>query len=190
MIATHLWWFVARSGGLVSWVLLSASVLWGLALSTKSFRGTVRPNWMLDLHRFLGALAVIFTVIHVAALMLDTTVKFGLSEVLVPFAAKWHPLAVAWGIVGLYLLLAVELSSLIRKQLSKRVWRAIHFASFPLFFVATAHGLSAGTDTSNRGVLWATVTVTVAVLGMTALRVYQATREPEPSKPRIGVRVR
>jgi len=189
MIATQLWWYVARSGGLVSWVLLSASVLWGLALSTKSFRGTIRPNWMLDLHRFLGGAAVIFTAVHVGALLLDKNVKFGPSEVLVPFASTWHPAAVAWGVVGFYLLLAVELTSLARKQLSKRVWRAVHFASFPLFVVATIHGLTAGTDGSNRLVTGAAISVTTAVVGLTVRRILQARRADEPTqKPARPVR--
>ena len=52
-------WYVARSAGLLAWVLLTASVLWGLALSgkAKAFGRRPRPNWTLDLHRFLGGLA-------------------------------------------------------------------------------------------------------------------------------------
>ncbi|HEY0396749.1 MAG TPA: ferredoxin-NADPH reductase, partial [Acidimicrobiia bacterium] len=54
-------WYVARSAGLVAWALLAASVLWGLALSTKILSPKVRPNWILDLHRWLGGLALVFT---------------------------------------------------------------------------------------------------------------------------------
>ena len=53
-------WYVARSAGLVAWALLAASVLWGLALSTKILSPKVRANWILDLHRWLGGLATIF----------------------------------------------------------------------------------------------------------------------------------
>jgi hypothetical protein len=121
----QLWWYVARSGGIVAWALLGASVLWGLALSTKVLHGKPRPNWILDLHRFLGGLALIFTGVHVVALVLDSYVHFGLTEILVPLASAWHPVAVAWGVIGLYLLLAVELTSL-AKRISKRTWRMTH----------------------------------------------------------------
>ena len=87
----QLWWYVARSGGIVAWALLAASVLWGLFPSTKVLRGKPRPNWILDLHRFLGGLALIFTGVHVVALILDSYVHFGLTEILVPFASAWHP---------------------------------------------------------------------------------------------------
>lgn len=180
---TQLWWYAARAAGIVAWVLLSAGVLWGLALSTKVFGRTPRPAWLLDLHRALGGLAVIFTAVHVVAVMLDSYVHFGVAEVLVPLASSWHPVAVAWGIVGFYLLLAVELTSLARRHLSKRVWRAIHFASFPLFVVATVHGLSAGTD-AKTGVAIAIVgAVVAAVTWLTAVRVRAAVRDAPGDGP-------
>ncbi len=103
-MTSQLWWYTARAGGLVAWALLSASVLWGLSLSTRALGKRPRPNWLLDLHRFLGGAAVVFTGIHVLSLMLDSYVHFGLVEVLVPFASQLAPGAVAWGIAGLYLL--------------------------------------------------------------------------------------
>src|SRR4051812_12429811 len=132
-------WYIARSAGLMAWALLTASVLWGLAMSTKAkaFGHRPRPNWMLDLHRYLGGLAAVFTTVHVLTIIADSYVHFGLADILVPLASGWRPLAVAWGVVAMYLLLAVELTSLARKQLPKRVWRAVHFASFPLFLSAT-----------------------------------------------------
>jgi sulfoxide reductase heme-binding subunit YedZ len=175
-VGTQLWWYTARAAGIVAWVLLAAGVLWGLALSTKMFGRRPRPAWLLDLHRALGGLSVIFTGVHVAGVMLDSYVHFGLAEVLVPLASRWHPVAVAWGIVGFYLLLAVELTSLARRHLSKRVWRAIHFASFPLFVVATVHGLSAGTDTKTPIAAALAAVVTAAVVWLTAVRVRAAAR--------------
>ncbi|HEY7136657.1 MAG TPA: ferric reductase-like transmembrane domain-containing protein [Acidimicrobiia bacterium] len=176
-MSTQLWWYAARAAGIVAWVLLAAGVLWGLALSTKVFGRKPRPAWLLDLHRALGGLAVIFTAVHVAAVMLDSYVHFGIAEVLVPLASSWHPVAVAWGIVGLYLLLAVELTSLARRHLSKRMWRAIHFASFPLFVVATVHGLSAGTDTKTGVAIAVVAVVVAAVTSLTAVRVRAAVRD-------------
>lgn len=156
---SQLWWYLARSGGIVAWALLAGSVMWGLALSTKVLRGRPRPNWILDLHRFLGGLALVFTGVHVLSLVLDSYVHFGPVEVLVPFTGTWHPVAVAWGVIGLYLLLAVELTSLVRKRISKRLWRSTHYLSFPLFLLTTVHALAAGTD---RGAVLLRATVVVA----------------------------
>jgi predicted ferric reductase len=164
------WWYAARSAGIVAWMLLAFGVLWGLALSTKVLGPRPRPNWMLDLHRYLGGLAVVFTGVHVGAILVDQYVHFGPLNVLVPFTGSWHPVAVAWGIVSLYLVLAVEITSLLRRRLSKRAWRAVHFASFPLFVTATIHGLTAGTDRHAFLLRAAFVVVAVFVALLTAVR--------------------
>jgi predicted ferric reductase len=170
---TQLWWYTARSAGIVSWALLTGGVLWGLALSTRLLGPRPRPNWMLDLHRFLGGAAVVFTGVHVVSLMLDSYVGFGVEDVLVPFTSSYRPSAVAWGIVGLYLLAAVEITSLLRKHLSKRVWRATHLLSFPLFVVATVHGITAGTDSGSTLLRGALLLGTLVVTAAVAVRVSQ-----------------
>lgn len=187
---TALTWYIARASGIIGWALVSASVLWGLALSTKIFHKRVRPAWLLDLHRFLGAGAVVFTAIHVVAIVLDSYTDFGLVEVLVPFTGTWHPLAVAWGVIGLYLLAAVEVTSLLRRHLSKRAWRATHFLSFPLFGLSTIHLLTAGSDVSNGWLSWTVVAVAAAVGALTAERFLQTgtTDENGPAR-RVRTRV-
>ena len=173
-------WYVARSAGLVAWALMAASVLWGLALSTKILGPKVRPNWILDLHRWLGGLALTFTGIHVVSLLFDTYVHFGPVSVLVPFATDWHPAAVAWGIVSCYMLLAVELTSLLRSRLPKSLWRRTHVLSFGLFVTSTVHGLTAGTDTGPL-MLRVGVLLTAALFaGLTTARLVEAATPPPP----------
>lgn len=163
-------WYVARASGLVGWALLAAATLWGLALSTKILGKRPRPNWILDLHRMLGALALVFTGVHVSAILADQYVHFGLVDVLVPFASKWRPGAVAWGVVGLYLLLSIEVTSLLRSRIPKSLWRRVHYASFPLFVSATVHGLTAGTDTTRRVAVLVALVVGVVFCAMVAIR--------------------
>ena len=164
-------WDVARAGGLVAWTLATASVVWGLALSTRLARRKPWPAWLLDLHRFLGALAVIFTVVHVGAILMDSYTHFGIAAVLVPFVATWHPAAVAWGIVAFYLLVAVEVTSLLKRRIGKRWWRRVHFGSFALFVFATVHAVMAGTDTKTDLVLGAIVLLSLPVAALTAVRI-------------------
>src|SRR4051812_8159410 len=99
-MSSQLTWYVARSAGMVAWALLSASVLWGLAMTTRVAGRRVRRAWILDLHRYLGGLAAIFTGVHVVAILLDSYVHFDLASVLLPFASAWRPVAVAWGVVA------------------------------------------------------------------------------------------
>ncbi len=145
----QVWWFVARSGGIVAWGLVTLSVCWGLFLSTKAVAKASQPARLLDLHRFLGGLSVVFTLVHIAGLVADSYVSFGWVEVLVPFASSWKPGPVAWGIIAFYLLVAVELTSLLMKRLPRQLWRQVHRSSFGLFVFATVHGIQAGSDTLN-----------------------------------------
>jgi hypothetical protein len=185
---SQLWWFTARAGGLVSWGLAAASVLWGLALSGRAIKSLPRPNWLLDLHRYLGGLAVVFTAVHVASLIADSTTHFGPVEVLVPFTGTWHPAAVGAGVVAMYLLLAVELTSLLRRRLPKRIWRLTHFLSFPLMALGTIHLLTAGTDRNNVALRLLVIVVISAIAGLTAHRIVASTR-PRTTDSRRSARV-
>lgn len=182
MQTSTLSWYVARAAGLTAWSLASASVIWGLLMSSKaSARGRrPRPAWMLDLHRYLGGLATIFAVVHVVAILADPWLKLSVLAAFVPFASAWRPAAVAWGVVGLYLLLAVELTSLARSRLPRKMWRAVHFASFPLFLTATVHAFTAGSDTGSLLFVVAATAVILTITGLTALRIRQATTTPPP----------
>jgi DMSO/TMAO reductase YedYZ heme-binding membrane subunit len=175
-----LWWYVARSGGLMAWWTVSASVLWGLLLSTRVMARRSSPAWLLGLHRFLGGLSVTFTAIHLGALVADSYSHFGWSELFVPLASRWHPVAVAWGVVGFYLLVAIEVTSLLMRRLPKRWWRAVHSTSFAVFLLATVHAASAGTDGSNKAVQWSGLVICTL---FTFLVLYRRFR-PDPRQHR------
>jgi DMSO/TMAO reductase YedYZ heme-binding membrane subunit len=168
-VTPNIWWYFARAGGLVAWGLLAATVFWGLIYAGRLTRKMPTPGWNLDLHRFLGCLAVIFVAIHVTALMADRYVNFGVEQVLIPFASHWRPGAIAWGITAMYLVLAVEVTSLAMRWLPRKLWRQIHMLSFVLFVTSTVHAIQSGTDTGQpwvRGigiVLLATATVTLVL---------------------------
>jgi predicted ferric reductase len=167
----QLWWFVARSSGLVAWALLTAAVVFGLATSTGVLRRHVTRPWTVILHRHLATLSVVFTGVHLLALWADSFVAFGPLELLVPFRSTWRPGAVAWGIVTLYLLAAVQATSLLMRRIPRRVWRAVHQLSFVLFATATVHGLQAGTDDGALLVAWAAMTGCSLVLFLVLYRV-------------------
>jgi len=177
-MSSQVFWFASRASGIVAWALAAGSVVWGLALSTRVLGCRPRPAWLFDLHRFLGGLALVFTGVHVLAVAADSYVHFSLLNVLVPLTGDWHPVAVAWGIVGSYLLLAVELTSLARTRLPRTLWRRVHYASFLLFAATTVHGLSAGTDARSPAFLIANVAVCGLVIALAAARVLQSARYP------------
>src|SRR5689334_11447841 len=119
------WWYLSRASGIVAWSLLTLAMVWGLLLSTRMFDRRPSPRGLVDLHRFLGGIAVVFVALHVGAIVADSYVHFGTVDVLVPFATGWHPLAVAWGVVAMWILLAVEITSLAMRHIPRRVWHAV-----------------------------------------------------------------
>jgi DMSO/TMAO reductase YedYZ heme-binding membrane subunit len=158
-------WYVARASGLVAWGLLAATVLWGLFYAGRLTRTMPTPAWNLDLHRFLGGLSVIFVALHVIGLAADRYVDFGLGQIFVPFASHWRPGAVAWGITAMYLVVAVEATSLVKPKLPKKVWRSVHLLSFVLFVCSTVHAIQSGTDLGS----WVVRVVGVGLLGATSV---------------------
>jgi methionine sulfoxide reductase heme-binding subunit len=143
------WWFMARSAGIISWAFLTASVLWGILLSTDLFPKRRRPAWLLDLHRWFGGLTISFALIHVGALIADSYVEFSLLDVTVPFVSSWKPIPVALGVMAMWGLVAVEVTSLAMKSLPRRFWRIVHRTSYATFWLASLHGTFAGTDTGK-----------------------------------------
>jgi DMSO/TMAO reductase YedYZ heme-binding membrane subunit len=189
-MSSQVMWYAARAGGMVAWALAAGSVVWGLALSTHALGRRPRPAWLFDLHRFrfLGGLAAVFTAVHVLAVLADSYVRFSLLNVLVPLTGGWHPLAVAWGVVGAWLLAAVELTSLARARLPRRLWRRVHYGGFALFALTTVHALAAGTDGCSPAFLLAVLAACALVAGLTGIRVAQASRRPAPRRAGPSVR--
>jgi DMSO/TMAO reductase YedYZ heme-binding membrane subunit len=140
------WWYITRASGLVAWLMLTASVIWGVVLSTKAFPEQRRPAWLLDLHRWLGGLAVVFVAIHIGALVADDYTHFVLGDLTVPFRSDWKPGAVALGVVAAWFLVAIELTSLAMHRLPKKWWRALHLGSYLTFWLTSLHGAFAGSD--------------------------------------------
>lgn len=166
----QVWWYVARASGLVAWLLAIASILWGLALSTRALGKQPRAPWLLDLHRFLGGATIVLTAVHVGALIADSYVTFTVADVLVPWASEWRPTAVAWGVLAFWLLVAIQLSSMAMRRLPKRLWRVVHLSSYVVAILATVHGLGAGTDAEYPVVALAWPVASAAVIFFTAYR--------------------
>ena len=109
-------WEIARVGGMLAYVLVTASVALGLLLSLKA----TSENWPRfitnELHRFVTLVALVFTGLHTLAVLLDPFTGFSLNEVFLPLTSHYRPLWIAMGIVSAYLLVAVWASEYVRKR--------------------------------------------------------------------------
>lgn len=179
-MSSHLPWYIARASGFVAWGLLTASVLWGVSFSSR-FTRRPKPAWVLDLHRFLGGAAVVFVGVHIGALATDRYVGFSVADLFVPFAASWKPGELALGVVAFYLLLSVELTSLMMRRLPRKLWHAVHFASYLVFVLTVGHALTAGTDAGEEAVQWFALVSVGAVAFMTLFRALAERRSSRAS---------
>jgi predicted ferric reductase len=170
-------WFIIRGSGIVAFALLSASLLWGLMVSTKVFGRAIKAKGLQWLHESLGLAAVLATVIHLVSLSMDEFIDFSWADILIPGFTEWRPLAAALGGVAFWSLLVVALSFYVKKWIGQNVWRSIHYLSFGTFVAALLHGVFSGTDTSNPWVAGLYLTSTVLVVLLTAIRVISS-REP------------
>lgn len=178
-LPSQFWWWIARSTGIVAWVMATASVAWGLALSGRLVRRRRLPAWILDLHRYLGTLTLAFVAIHVIALVADGYVSFGPKEIFVPLSSSWRPRAVTWGVLAMYGLLVIQVTSWGMKYLPRKVWHGIHFLSYAVFAAATAHGALSGADRDNPLVQALAASGVTLVVTLTVLRVL-GSRDPSP----------
>jgi hypothetical protein len=163
-------WFVARASGITAWALATASIVFGLSLSTRLVRKKGVPAWLNSLHRYLGTLMLVFTAVHIGALVADNWVHFGVADLFVPMASSWRPGAVAWGIVSLYLLLAIQITSWAKQWLPRKLWHWVHLTSIPMFVFGSVHGFQAGADRNNVVVQWGALTGAVSILFLVLFR--------------------
>ena len=62
-------------------------------------------------------------------------------------------------------------AELFDRRLPRRLWRQVHYASFPLFALATIHGLTAGSDAGRVAAVLVATAAFAAVAALAALRV-------------------
>ena len=183
------WWHLSRASGMVAGVLLICSLIWGVLLSTRALRPADRPAWLLDMHRWLAGLAIAATAVHLAALVADNYIHFGVKELLVPMASPWKTGAVALGIIAFYLMVLVQVTSLMMKRLPKRLWRAIHYTSYAMVWFVLVHGALAGTDATNRLYQAVAFVLTIAAVTAATLRI-NIGRSTGSDRPRSAIPTR
>ena len=170
-----MWWYATRAAGLMTWSTAVAAVIVGLLLSTRIVKRRSGP-WLLDLHRFLGGLSLLFLIVHMVTLSLDSFVDFGLRELFIPGASTWNPEAAAWGIIAAITLGLVEVTSLLRPWINPTMWRTVHMMSIVTVAAGSYHAILGGSDVDNP-IIWVVAgSSAVATALLIATRLLRATR--------------
>ena len=176
-------WFLIRGSGIAAFVLLTASVAWGLMVSTKLFGRTVKAKGLQWIHESLGIAAVVATVLHLGALWADEFIEFTVVDLLVPGASEWEPMATALGIVAFWSLLVVTFSFYVKRWIGQSAWRTIHYLAFGSYTAALVHGVAAGTDTGNPWMAGMYIGSAILVGLLTVVRILLARAPAARSAP-------
>jgi sulfoxide reductase heme-binding subunit YedZ len=83
--------------------------------------------------------------------ILDPFVSIGWAATVLPFTSSYRTLAIGLGTVAVDLGGAVLVTSLLRRRLGFRAWRAVHWLAYLAWPAAFAHSLTAGGD---LGIWW------------------------------------
>lgn len=176
-------WNVARAGGFTSYLLLTLSVIIGLALSTQIQSPGRWPRLLNnELHNFLTLLGTSFLSIHVLAVWIDPFTKFSWNEMLIPFVSHYRSEWMALGIVGLYLGIAIGISTLLRPRIGYRWWRKLHVLTLVIFVLATIHGIATGSDTQTGWALGIYIVSSTLVGALFLRRVFFSSKKQKHSQ--------
>lgn len=167
----QMWWFATRGAGLMTWAVAAGSVVFGLLMSSKLMGKQPGFPWLLDIHRFFSSLTAVFLALHLVTLWADSFVEFGLRELFLPNTSEWRRGAVTWGVLSMYLLIAIELSSLIRDRIPDRTWHGIHLLSYVTVVFGSIHAWQAGSDVRNPIVLSVGLASLALIVGLTVFRI-------------------
>src|SRR5204863_5451851 len=123
-------WFISRASGVAAFLGLSASVIFGLLMSTRAAGGVVSRPLNYELHKFLSVFTVALIGLHGGALLFDGFMHFTPLSLLVPFTSPYRPLWVGLGTVAGWGAALVTASFWMRKRIGQKNWRRFHYVSF------------------------------------------------------------
>jgi DMSO/TMAO reductase YedYZ heme-binding membrane subunit len=179
------YWYLTRATGAVALVLLTASVVLGILGSIRFSVPQRWPRFAIDtLHRDTSLLAIAFVALHVITTVLDGFAPISLIDGVIPFRSPYRPLWLGLGAVSFDLLLALVVTSLLRRRLGYRSWRAIHWLAYASWPVAVLHTVGTGTDVKSWWLLLLTVICAAAVLIAVFVRIGRAGGAPD--EVRVG----
>lgn len=164
-------WITSRVTAFLAYFAITASVVYGLLLSTKVLDAIAHRPVSFALHQDLAAVGLGLAAIHGALLTLDQTIHFSVADLLVPFVSPYRPIAVGIGQLAFYVVALVTVSFYMRRRIGQRAWRLIHYLTFFSFLGSTAHGILAGTDTNQPWAFWTYAGSAAIVVFLTAYRV-------------------
>jgi predicted ferric reductase len=142
-------WILLRAAGIGAYVILFLSVAWGLIATTGGVARRVSKQSANHFHAFLAGTGLALLAVHVSLLAFHEYMRFSVPELMIPFRSAYRPAAVGLGVLAMYGMIAVAVSSWLRTRIGVSWWRRLHLLAIPVFVVSLLHGVFAGTDSER-----------------------------------------
>ncbi|HEY2631348.1 MAG TPA: ferric reductase-like transmembrane domain-containing protein [Solirubrobacteraceae bacterium] len=165
------YWYLTRSSGAVALVLLTLALVLGIVdvgrWSTERW-----PRFVIDaLHRNASLLALAFLSLHILTAVLDSFAPISLLNAVVPFTGSYRPFWLGLGALSFDLILAVIITSLLRRRMGHATWRTIHWLTYASWPIALLHGLGTGSDVKATWMLVIGIGCLVATVAAVLVRI-------------------
>jgi methionine sulfoxide reductase heme-binding subunit len=141
-----LMWYLNRSTGVVTIVLLTITTVLGVLAIGGRPAGRLPRFVTQTFHRNVALLSMLLLVAHLVTAVLDEFVEIKWYEAFVPFVGSFEPLWVGFGAIAVDLMIIVILTSLFRTRMNHGLWRGIHITAYAMWALAIGHGIGVGTD--------------------------------------------
>ncbi|MGA7987398.1 MAG: ferric reductase-like transmembrane domain-containing protein [Candidatus Dormiibacterota bacterium] len=163
-------WFATRGAGVMTLVCLTVVVVLGIMTSVR-VEGRRTPRFVsASLHRNFALFTILLLAVHIATSVIDPFAGIRPVDAAVPFVGTYRTVWLGLGAIAADVLLAVTVTSLLRKRLGPRVWKLIHWGAYASWPVAVVHGLGTGSDSQAPWMLGITAACLAAVLVTLARR--------------------
>jgi len=146
-------WYITRASGLIAYVLLWLSMVWGLGVASKIFDKLLHGTFTYDFHQYISLLAIGFTLLHMGVLLFDGYMPYSVWQILVPFISPYRPFWIGVGVIGFYLMALVTVTFYLRSRIGMKAFRTIHVFSLVSYFAITLHSFMSGSDSSLPSVM-------------------------------------
>src|SRR5487761_460661 len=163
MSGSTVFWYASRATGIVALLLLTAVLVLGVLVNRQGRLPGLPRFAVTGLHRNLSLLAVAFTAIHVLTAVIDTFVSIPLISMVIPFTSGYEGFWLGLGAIASDIMLALIVTSLLRRRLSRGVWRAVHWLAYVSWPVAFFHSIYSSKDLQHGPLLVFTVFCALAV---------------------------
>jgi hypothetical protein len=158
-------WYLARGAGISAYLFLSLATAAG-ALTSR--RGSIGRRLVVQyVHRSAALTGLALLALHIVTILADRFAGVGVAGALLPLASGYRPVAVSFGVLAMYLLVAAALTGVLRTRFARTAtasWRRIHLVGYAAWAAAAWHFYTVGTD---AGQWWAWL-VLVAGIGAVA----------------------